>query len=119
MSIAEQLIYQTEKSSHPRFSIKMLFLKILQYSQENTCVNILRISILKNICIRLLLNRLYEVIVRKFVSRLHLLDPVILQKYHLFLSQSFKQNLAHMPSMYLTPTLSCETRFCMFIINGF
>ena len=33
----EQLLYQTEKSSHWRFSIKTLFLKILQYSRENTC----------------------------------------------------------------------------------
>ena len=24
-----------------------------------------------------------------------------------------------MPCMYLTPTLSCEPRFCMFIINGY
>ena len=33
MPNTEQLIYQTEKSSHQRFSIKTLFLKILQYSQ--------------------------------------------------------------------------------------
>ena len=33
---AEQLLYQTEKSSHRRFSIKTLVLKILQYSRENT-----------------------------------------------------------------------------------
>ena len=24
-----------------------------------------------------------------------------------------------MPSIYLTPTLSCEPRFCMFVINGY
>ena len=35
MPNAEQLCYQTEKSSHQRFSIKMLFLKVLQYSWEN------------------------------------------------------------------------------------
>ena len=28
----EQLLYETEKSSHWRFSVKKLFLKILQYS---------------------------------------------------------------------------------------
>ena len=53
---AEQLLYQTEKNSHQRFSIKMLFLKILQYSCENTCVKLLRTSVLKSICVWLLLN---------------------------------------------------------------
>ena len=32
-------LYQTEKSRHQKFSRKTLFLKILQYSRENTCVN--------------------------------------------------------------------------------
>ena len=36
LPITEQLLYQTEKSSHCRFSIKTLFLKNLQYSRENT-----------------------------------------------------------------------------------
>ena len=40
MPHAEQLLYQTEKSSYQRFSIKILFLKILQYSRENTCENV-------------------------------------------------------------------------------
>ena len=47
------------------------------------------------------------------------LDSVILQKYHSLSNQSFKQNLAHMLSINLTPTLSCESRFCMFIINSY
>ena len=34
-------------------------------------------------------------------------------------SQSFKYNLAHMLSLKLTPTLSFEPRFRMFIINGY
>ena len=42
---AEQWLYETEKSSHQRFSIKTLFLKILQDSQENTCVKFLRTPI--------------------------------------------------------------------------
>ena len=50
------------------FSIKTLFLKILQYSWENTCVNFLRTPVLKNICVRLLLNCLYENIVWHFIS---------------------------------------------------
>ena len=65
---AEQLLYQTEKSSHQRFSMKTLFLNILQYSWESNCVKLLRTPILKNICIWLLMDRLFEVIVRKFVS---------------------------------------------------
>ena len=50
----------------------MLFLKILQDSRENTYVKFLRTPVLKNICIWLLLNWLYEVIVWNFVSGLHL-----------------------------------------------
>ena len=34
MPNAKQLLYQTGKSSHRRFSIKTLSLKILQYSRE-------------------------------------------------------------------------------------
>ena len=84
MSNARQLLYQTEKSSHQRFSVKTLFLKILQYSWENTCVKILRTPVLKNICAWLLLNGIYEVIVWNFVSGSHLLDSVIVQKYQYF-----------------------------------
>ena len=40
MPNTEQLLYQTEKSSRRRFSIKTLFLKNLQYSQENTSVKL-------------------------------------------------------------------------------
>ena len=46
-------------------------------------------------------------------------DLVILQKYQLLLNQSFKNNLAHMPSLNLTPTFSFEPRFRMFIINDY
>ena len=82
MPNAEQLLYQTEKSRHRRFSIKTLSLKILQYSQENTCVKLSRPPILKNVCVRLLLNWLYEGLFGAFG----------LQKYQLL--------LAHMPSIY-------------------
>ena len=77
----DQLLYETEKSSHRRLSTKTLFFKILQYSRENTCVEFLRTPILKNICVRLLLDWFYKVIVWKFVSGSHLnhLDSVILQ----------------------------------------
>ena len=68
----EQLLYQTEKNRHRRFSIKTLFLKILQYLRENVSVKFLRTPILKNICVWLLLNWLYEVIVWNFVSGSHL-----------------------------------------------
>ena len=68
----EQLVYQTEKSSqHKRISIKT-FLKILQYSRENTCVKFLRTPILTTLYVRLLLNWLHDVIVWNFVSGLHL-----------------------------------------------
>ena len=66
MPNAEQLLYQTEKTSHRRFSIKTLSLKILQYSRENTSMKFLRIPILKNIWVRLLLNWFYAVIIWNF-----------------------------------------------------
>ena len=66
MPNAEQLLYQTEKSSHQRLSVKTMFLKIFQYSRENTCVKFLRTTILKNIFVGLLLIYLYEVIVWNF-----------------------------------------------------
>ena len=56
MPNAEQLLYQTGKSSNQRFSIITLFLNILQFSQENTNVKFLRTPILKNIFGQLLLN---------------------------------------------------------------
>ena len=44
---------------------------------------------------------------------------LILQKYQSLSNQSFKHNLALMPSLNLTPTLSFESRFRLFIINGY
>ena len=52
--------------------IKTLFLKILQYSQENASVKFLGTPILKNIFVQLLLKWLYEVIFWNFVSQSHL-----------------------------------------------
>ena len=86
MPNTEQLLYQTEKSSYRRFSIKALPLNIWQNSRENTCTKFLRTHILKNICVRLLLNGLYKVIVWNFVSGS-------------LSNQSFTKNLAHMPSI--------------------
>ena len=76
----------------------------------------LRTPILKNFCIRLLLNWLYEVIVWNFISGVHLKSSsVILQRCQWLSNQSFKQNLWHVLSIHLTPMLSCEPRFPMFI----
>ena len=43
----------------------------------------------------------------------------MLQKYQPFSNQNFEQNLAQMPSIHLTPIVSCKPRFCMFIINHY
>ena len=40
MPITEQLLYQTDKSNHPGCSKLFVFVKISQYSQENTCIEI-------------------------------------------------------------------------------
>ena len=42
MSNAEQLLYETKKMGRWRFSIKTLFLKILQYLLQNICVKFLK-----------------------------------------------------------------------------
>ena len=68
----EQLLYKTEKSSQRKFSTKMLLIKILQDSRENTFAKFLRTPILKNICVGLLVNWLYKKIVWNFVSGSHL-----------------------------------------------
>ena len=41
------------------------------------------------------------------------------QKYQSISNQSFKRNLAHMPCLNLTPKLSFESCFRMFIITGY
>ena len=80
----------------------------------------LRTPILKNICVRLLLNWLYEVIVWNFVSGSHLKlsrlsnitkIPVAFKA----LNKVWCNYLLHI----LTLTLSCKRRFRMFIINGY
>ena len=45
MPITEQFLYQTDKSSCRRCSVKKLFVKTLQRSQENTCVKSLLIKV--------------------------------------------------------------------------
>ena len=119
MPNAEQFLYQTEKSIHRRFPIKTMSLKISQYSQENTYVKFLKTPIFKNIYVRLFLNWLYEVIIWKFVSGPHLKPSWLGNITKIPVNLSFKQNLVHMPSIYLIPTLSCEPRFRMFIINSY
>ena len=57
-----------------------------------------------------------------FVSGSHLKPSRLqkhLQKYKSLSNQTFKKNSAYMSSIYLTPMLSCEPRFCVFIINGY
>ena len=101
---AEQLLYQTGKSSHQSFPMKTLFLNILQYSRENTCVKLLRTPILKNICIWLLLDWLFEVIVWKFASGSHL-------------KPSWLSNITKILN-FQTKALN-KILFHMFIINGY
>ena len=101
MPNAEQLCYQTEKSSHQKFCIKMLFLKVLQYSWENNC------EIFK--------NTYFEEYLHMAVSKLTLWSDcleicvwitsktILTQQYYNI--QIFKQNLAHMLSIYLNQGL--------------
>ena len=127
MPNAEQLLYATEKSSQWRVSIDVV-LKNLSYSWENTSVKFLRTLILKKICVRLILNWLYEVIVRKLVSGSHLKPSWLsnITKYQSLSNPSFKTKFgAYTVYIFnhglceLTFTLSCEPMFHMFISNGY
>ena len=46
-------------------------------------------------------------------------DSVTLQKYKSLSNQSLKHNSAHLTYLNLTPTLSFEPRFSIFIINSY
>ena len=76
-----------------------------------------------NICVRLLLKqKVIDLSILGFLSRESLSnhpDLVILQKYLSLSNQSFKHSSTHIPSLNLTPALSFEPRFYMFIINGY
>ena len=63
---------------------------------------------------------LNEVIVWNFVSGSHLKPSRLnITKIPVAFKPDLWKNSAYMPSIYLTPTLSCEPRFCMFVINGY
>ena len=102
MPNTEQLLYQTEKK-HWRFSIKTLFLNILQYPWENTCMKFLRTPILKKIYIWLLLSWLHEVTLWNFCFWIALKHSRLsnITKYQPLSNQSFKQNSAYMSPIYL------------------
>ena len=82
-------------------------LKISSNISVSLLQNFCERPILKNICVRQLVNWLYEVNVCNFVSGQSLSKPswlIILQKYQSLWSLSFKHNLAHMPYLDLIPT---------------
>ena len=103
------------KSSLWRFSVKMLFLKILQYSRENTCVKFLRRPVLKNIYGCLLLNWFYEVTVLNFVSGSHLKPSRLNNITSCFQTRVLTKFYVYIIYIYLTPTLSYKPKFYMFI----
>ena len=102
------------------FSIKTLFLKILQYSPENTCVKYLSTPILKNICVRLLLNWLYEVIFSNFVFGLHSFKTTFFSFYQGYLSQTLAihrtagegRGPTFIPLYHFRPLTNIQTRIC-------
>ena len=73
----------------------------------------LRKPILKNFCVQLLLKLLL------FLESYFQNDPdsVIIQKYQSYSSQSFRNNSAHMPFFYSTPTISFQPRSRILIIH--
>ena len=122
MPNAEQLLYQTEKKQPVEVFYKNAVLKNFTiFMGKHLCENFK--------------NTYFEEFLHTAASELTLwsdcselcfwiafktiLTQYYCKKYQLLSNQSFKQNLAHMPSRYLTPTLSCEPMFCMSIINGY
>ena len=60
-----------------------------------------------------------QLVFGKLLFQTHNPDSVILRKYLLLSNQSFKNTLAHILSLNLTPKFSFEFRFRMFIINSY
>ena len=125
----EQLPYQTDKSSHRNCSIKKAVLKNFAISIEKHLIwSLFFIKLqtfrsatlikkrLQHRCfpaVKVLQNTYFEghlslkcltVIVSGQSFQNHP-DSVILQKYQALSNQSFKHNLEHMPSLYLTHML--------------
>ena len=98
------------KSSHGRFSIKTLFLKILYYSHGNTYVKFLWTPFLK--------NWLYEVAVWNFAFLSHLKPSQLINITVAFRALNEIWCIYSLYN-YITPMLSCELRFAMFVINGY
>ena len=58
---------------------------------------------------------MFQLLVILFLIKLFAQEVIL--KHQLFSYQSYKHNLAQMPSLNLTPKLSFEPRFCMLTIN--
>ena len=104
----------------PCWSLFFVKLRTLN-TDSNTCSFLLRnfceTPILKNICVRLLLNWLYESDCLDFVSRQWLSKPTWLSniaKIPIAFKPELEHNSGHMPFLYLTPRLFSEPRFHMF-----
>ena len=67
MSIIEQLLYQTDKSCHRRCSIKKLFVKSFQFSQESSVLKSLLGLGCNKVIIKRLQDRCFPVNISKFL----------------------------------------------------
>ena len=122
MPNVKQLLYQTEKRSHRRFSMKKLFLKIFAIlTGKHLC------EIFKNIC--------FEEHLRTTAFELTLcsdsLELCFWTVFKMILTRWYYKNTSCFQTkalnkiwricrlLCLSPMLSCEPRFCMFIINGY
>ena len=118
MPNAEQLLCQTEKISHRRFSIKILFLNFPIFTGKHLCEIIKNNYFEEHFCT--VASELKWFIVWSFVSGSHLKPPWLSNITKIpVVFKRFKQNFAHLLSLYFTSTLSCKPRFCMFITNSY
>ena len=143
MHNTEQLLYHTDKSSYRRCfecrnihrktpALESLFHRVTDFQ---ACIFYYKETPTQVFsCCKIFKNTYFEEHMRTVVFKMTLkmwlfgillLDScfqnhpysVILQKYPSLSNQSFKHNLVHMSSIYLTAALPFETRFRMFILT--
>ena len=103
MPTIEQLLYQTEKKWPSEVFYKNTVFKNFAIFIGKYQCEILRTPILKNICVWLLLNWLYEVIVWNFVSGS-------------YLKPSRLSNITKILVTFITELL---TKFGIYVVNAF
>ena len=103
------------KKHSPEFFYKNAVLKFFALLTGKHLCEIFKNTILKIICVQLLLNWLYKVIVLNFVSWSHLKPSRLNNITSRFQTRVLAKFDVYIIYIYLTPTLSYKPNFYMFI----